>query len=289
MTRPYLGRVDQYRTTGERIGSTITNEKGLYIYSQGQKGYFLADAGRHLPPADFRPLEALRFGEELGVVERVRTERVIGRPCVTGRTRDAAGVGAGMRRAEGGEVEDLCVDGTGIVLREATYLGGVRARLVTVTQLDLDLDLPAAIFDPSPVVESPEIPGSVSAEVPVSEITGTAYYRLDPASGFRLDGASARATALQAGSASTVVSTAYSRGADLVELLQQRGGEAPWPPDGTPTVSALGEARLASGLLGNELRIRVSEGGGADLYLRVRSLIAPGELQQLARHVRLAG
>ena len=278
---PYDGRTDQRGDDGTLRNSTITNKDGFFQYVRGK--YALLESGGHHPSADFRPLAAMKYGEGLGVVERVRTERVIGRACVTGRTGTLPG--KAMEPSSAGNAEDNCVDQTGISLREASYLNGVRARLVTVTELEVDPDIPDNVFAPGELSEElANIPGRSSGATATDTITGTIWTLSDPH--FRLDGARASSQGIGGGTSQSFLVLLYLNGVDLVDLEQSTGVSPPWPAaEGmTVTVPGFASAHVAPRLDRNEVRLEVK--GDPNEYIRLSAVMDPNALLALAPSVK---
>src|SRR5439155_22746950 len=187
------------------------NKDGFFQYVKGKSA--LLESGGHHPWADLRPLSAMKYAEGLGVLERVRTERVINRPCVTGRTGTLPG--KAMEPSSGGNAEDNCVDSTGISLREASYLNGVRARLVTVTELEVDPDIPDNVFAPGELSEEiANIPGRSSGATATDTITGTIWTLAEPR--FHLDGSRASSQSSGGGTSQSLLVLRYTKGIELV-------------------------------------------------------------------------
>ena len=282
MRRPYLGRTDLKKESGEVISSFITSDKGLLVFGNGE--YHQVEPGLHRPPADQRPLEALRFGESLGLVQRTASATVAGRPCVVART--GARAGQPMVPASDASTEILCVDSTGMALQQISLENGKQQTKVEAIRIELDVPIPDEVFAPANQGAPEPLPEVQVRAFALSDLTFPVW-RLDTAPGFRFDGAVGRLGSGGLAGDRLVIALLYSRGPDLVEVEQYVQGGHTWDPkEGTPTVAANAQAAtLVPGLGGNELRLAALPPVGAPRSIALRSALAPPALQELARYL----
>jgi hypothetical protein len=145
--RPYWSRVVSERD-GTVLAGVITNDDGRWLLLSENRAWQLRDERRQRPPDDLRPIDALEAAVGDGRAEQRGTDVVLGRTCTVIRT--GGPLGGSLKPPTTKERADLCVDRTGVVLREEWMLDGRRARLMVATRFEVHPALDASHFRPSP-------------------------------------------------------------------------------------------------------------------------------------------
>ena len=184
--RPYWSKVVSERD-GTVLGGSITNDDGLWLLLSDDQGWQLRDERRQRPPDDLRPIKALDAAVDDGRAERRGSDVVLGRTCTVIRT--GGPLGGALKKPTAEEHADLCIDRTGVVLREEWSLGGAVARVMVATEFEPDVSVDAEDFrptpDPGPQPSPEDAPGVIrvrdlgaSDSVPVT-VRGVEGYRAD--------------------------------------------------------------------------------------------------------------
>ena len=182
--RPYWSRVVSERG-GTVLTGTITNDAGRWLFLSEAEGWQLRDERKQRPPDDVRAIEALEAAAEDGRAMRRGTDVVAGRTCTIVRT--GGPLGDPLKKPTADEHADLCVDRTGVVLREEWRLDGRVARLMVATTFEPGVSLDAGDFRPSPepAPRSDDTPGVIEvrtlvpSDAPPVEVRGVDGYRAD--------------------------------------------------------------------------------------------------------------
>lgn len=120
--RPYLGATIGTKGTTIQQGQ-ISTEEGLLSYSTGTvPGWFKLDTRRHRAAGDSRPSSGLNEAVRRGYAEVLGDDRVLGRPCTLVRTGEP--VGQPVKKESGGDRAEICIDRTGVILRQDWWLNG---------------------------------------------------------------------------------------------------------------------------------------------------------------------
>ena len=182
--RPWNGKDITWRN-GRIVAAELTNDQGLWDWSaNGTKpGWFLLGEGRQRSVSDAQPVLALDWGIDRGSAAVVGTDRVAGRPC----TRVLTGEPAGQEVAapNGSSQAELCLDRTGVPLRQIWYLDGKLAEKMVATSFQPHFVPTADTFAPNPRMPTTGKPPIVSSEIARDHLKGITP-RLDPPAGFSL-------------------------------------------------------------------------------------------------------
>ena len=157
--RPYLSRVVSVRD-GVLLTGSITNADGRWVLLPEHGQWQLRFPGRQRPADDLRPIQALEAATDEGLAERRGTDVVLERRCTVVRTGGLPG--GGLEEPSASDHIDLCIDATGVVLRERWVVRGRQARLMQATEFVPDADLDEADFAPQPA--APPLPQEAVVE-----------------------------------------------------------------------------------------------------------------------------
>lgn len=146
--RPYHSKVLSRRGSTV-LGGSITNSEGRWVLLPDGESWQLRGAGRQRPPDDLRPIDALETAAEDGRAVGRGSDVVLGRRCTVVRVGGLPGSAIDKPTAE--DFTDLCIDRTGVVLRERWVVGGQQARLMVATSF-----MPDARIDPGEFEALPE-------------------------------------------------------------------------------------------------------------------------------------
>ena len=209
---------------------------------------------------------------------RTGSATIVGRLCVWAHT--GSGFGQPLSAPTPQQFEDMCVDDTGLALREESTRDGTKSLVRTVTRLDMG-DLPDGLFDPESLGDPFPQQDTETREVDPS-LVNFPVWRVPESSGFRLEGVQAQLSTGVADDRLGIV-LLYSRGPDAVELIESLRGGLQFPDEGlTTTVSGVGDGRLVVSLSGSELRFPSLAVEGLPRQIELRSLLPPRELQDIA-------
>lgn len=129
--RPYHSKVVS-RRDGRLLDGTITDDDGLWVLLAEPGTWQLRTPGRQRPADDLRPIQALRAALDEGLAQGRGADVVLGRTCSVVRIGGLPG-GPLEAPSERDHVE-LCVDETGVMLRERWVVAGRLARSMTATE-----------------------------------------------------------------------------------------------------------------------------------------------------------
>ena len=218
--RPYESLVVSERD-GEMVSGTATSRARLWNYLFDREGWLVLQPELHRAAFDQRPLTAMAMAINLGRAEEAGTGTYLGRSCrvfVTGQPLGSSGITA----PSDAESTELCIDDDGLVLHERWQIEGSTVVERTATSVETGIEVDAAVFDPTPVVEDAEdfVAALSTIAVPADEET-LALLQTDivPPDGFVLDGTVLRAGAPDRGGATEIVRF-YSDGAELIEVAE---------------------------------------------------------------------
>ena len=164
------------------VSGTLTNRQGLWHWALGPEGgWQLIDAGQRRAAADARPLEALPPLVEAGLVTIEGSASVAGGRCQVVRIREPIGSPATKAPTERDYVE-LCLDRSGVMLRERWVIDGRTVRHQEATELSLDPPLDGHDFEavPTAATKAPSLTGKQLVEA-----TDTVLDSLDGPCGLR--------------------------------------------------------------------------------------------------------
>ena len=218
--RPYESRVISQRD-GETVSGTATSRSRLWTYLTDREGWLVLQPELHRAAYDQRPLRGMAMAISLGRAEEAGTGTYLGRSCrifVTGQPLGTSGI----TPPSDDESTELCIDAEGLVLHERWQIEGSTVVERTATSVETGIEVDAAAFDPSPVVEDAEdfMAALSTIAVPADEET-LALLQTDitPPEGFVLDGTVLRAGAPDRGGATEIVRF-YSDGSELIEVAE---------------------------------------------------------------------
>ena len=148
VARPWYGKDITYRQ-GKIVAAELSNDQGLWDWSSnGKPGWFLLSEGRQRATSDAQPTMALNWGIDRSEAAVVGTDRVLGRPCTLVLTGEPAGqpvaAPTDSSRAE------LCIDRTGVPLRQVWYLDGKLAERMVATSFQPRFVPDGSTFQPTP-------------------------------------------------------------------------------------------------------------------------------------------
>ncbi|HEX5268146.1 MAG TPA: hypothetical protein VFW24_15375 [Acidimicrobiales bacterium] len=182
--RPWNGK-DITRRGGKIVAAELTNDQGLWDWSANgsRPGWFLLSQGRQRAVSDAQPVLPLDWGIDRASAAVVGTDRVAGRTCTRVLTGEPAGqqvsAPTGSSRAE------LCLDRTGVILRQVWYLNGKLAERMVATSFQPHFTPTADTFAPNPRLPTTGKPPVVSQAIAPDHLKGI-IPRLDPPAGFSL-------------------------------------------------------------------------------------------------------
>ena len=150
--RPFLGA-----SIGSRDGETnqaqLTNDKGLWSYSTGSnRGWFSLDGRPHRSAGDLKPTSGLNEAIRMGMARVLGTDRVLGRPCTLVRTGEP--IGQPVKKPTDGDRAEICIDRTGVVLRQDWWLRNKLVQHEVATSFEIGVADEKA-FVPEPVADIP--------------------------------------------------------------------------------------------------------------------------------------
>jgi hypothetical protein len=274
-------------------GGSISTLTGLYTANAGE---VLAVSGRQ-PGAATNDL--FLAAERSDLIDRGlaadlhRTDRIAGRSCSLLRLK-APVSGPIAPLSSDGDHDDICLDGSGLVMSETWTLRGQVVLVRTATQVWTGAASVAAGLPAVPSVEAASPASAAAATVTLatapskdllSPMAPSGYSVLLPAQAFRLP---------DSGSPGGVVATSlvwsFARGPAVITVEAGRGrsGALPWHRGDTLTkpvhLSVLGDAVSALRSDGPEIRVVLANGD----WVRVRGTVPLPELTAFADRLRPA-
>lgn len=268
--RPYWSKVVSERD-GTVLGGSITNGDGLWLLLSDDQGWQLRDERKQRPPDDLRPIEALEAAIDDGRAEKRGSDAVLGRTCTIVRT--GGPLGSALKKPSAEEHADLCIDRTGVVLREEWRLDGEVARVMVATEFepDVPVDADADAFrptpDPGPQPGREEAPGVIRVrELRASDSVPVAVRGVE---GYLADGPVVAVERNVGGFGIEVTySQSFVKGARLV-VVEQGSTRGPFEPRGTEVDLGHGvTGYLDLGLTSSSLTLRVDDAS----YVRFRGV-----------------
>ena len=262
--RPWNGRDITWRN-GKIVAAELTNDQGLWDWSaNGSKpGWFLLSQGRERAVSDAQPVLPLDWGIDRGAASVVGTDRVAGRTC----TRVLTGEPAGQQVAppSGSSHAELCLDRTGVPLRQVWYLGGKLAERMVATSFQPHFVPTADTYAPNPRVPTTGKPPVVSVALTAKTRQGI-LPRLDPPAGFALGPAYISGEQSQTTGMPTFTTKEMYVGPGH-QLLELDYGTGPGPHRGIPVQLAGGRVGwLSLDLYASSLSIDVNDGASLVMY-----------------------
>jgi hypothetical protein len=217
-----------------------------------------------------------------GLASQRQSERVAGRSCRVYRFFEPPG--GAVRKLDGDRNhDDLCIDGSGLVLSERWTLDGRLVFRRDAVEVHLG-DRP----DPMGTAGAQPLPGSRQAATVTKGVDPHAPISAPPApAGFDAWGPEELTVSDPAGQGVVAQSTvwAFTRGPDVisVEAGRERGGTVPWSNQPTVTepvhLPGLGDATTALRSDGPEIRIALPGG----TWVRIRGTVPLAQLVSYAR------
>ena len=180
--RPWYGKDITWRE-GRIVAAELTNDQGLWDWSaNGSKpGWFLLSQGRQRAVSDAQPVLPLNWGIDRAAAAVIGTDRVAGRRC----TRVLTGEPAGQQVSPptSSTRVELCIDRTGVPLRQVWYLDGKLAERMVATSFQPHFVPSADTFAPNPRLPTTGRPPIVSVALTAKTRRGITPH-LDPPAGF---------------------------------------------------------------------------------------------------------
>lgn len=150
MRRPYWSRMTSYRGKDTVFG-TVTNNQGYFILDPSSKRWLEIQDAAWWSTYDYRPLLVLTRLRELGLADVRGFSQNRGTKCLLLRIGNAPGEWLDPPSAK--NHADICVDRSGVIVREKWVVDGEQLRSRTA----LSLELPAGIDATEFAVEEREI------------------------------------------------------------------------------------------------------------------------------------
>ena len=244
--RPYDSKTTVVRD-GTLVSGAVTNEAGSFQYVGSSGSWELVDPGRRRAQSDPRPLGSLAFLVQKHAALLQGRDVAVGRPCTMVRTRTAIGISV-RDVPTTADHDDLCIDVTGVLLREDWVIGGRSVRQKEATHFEPEISLSASEFRPEPVQTRGGTPEPSRVLVPVtSAIEAGLVVDFSLPAGVASDGADAWLSRDASGGPTGTIVRFYVRGVDLVDVEEQpsdTGGH----PSGEGVAAGVGHGYLAADL-----------------------------------------
>ena len=281
--RPFEGRV--HIREGEPPGSTVRfqGRSSFAMYANYAESGAAQVAG-NAPTVALGDLRLAGSLEELvarGVFVLGDRRQALGRQCQVYRTGSSL-QSLKITAPTDADYSDVCLTDAGLILEEATVVGGKLAQRLTATALEIDVPLDAAAFVIEGQRVGPDQGGAEVTEVDRAVAPTAGYWAVDAApAGFTHQG---RYLVQAAEGASHV--DVYVRGTDVLTVRQGA-------PAAEPDMTDAGEGRDADlGPLGQGSVVISSIGTtvvahpGGDAFVHVAGTITPAQLQAVATSLR---
>lgn len=263
--RPYESLQTSARD-GDLLSGTATSRTALRTYVDHRDGWIVLQPELHRAAFDLRPLQAMAVLVELGLAEEGEPGEIAGRPCRRFVTGDPPG-NAVVTPPSPAQTTELCLDASGLMLRERWSLDGDVVVDRTATSVVVDPPLDPTTFDPEPAATDAGDFDAITSMIAVeadAETLARLRTEIVLPDGFVADGAVLRGTVTGTGGApsATEIVRFHSRGAELVEHVEVIApAEAELSTDGAYPVRLQGleEVWFVPSMRASALRIRLSE------------------------------
>lgn len=275
--RPYESMVVSTRD-GEITTATATTLEALWTYLADRQGWLKIQPELHRAAFDLRPRTAMGPMVALGLAEPAGDDEYLGRPCQLFRTGQPTGASEPTPPSDE-ETTELCVDASGLILREVWRLNGNLVTDRTATALELEPALEDGFFTPSPEIDDAEEYAALLGQIAVvADAETEARLQTDVAlpAGYRIDSTILRAGVPGQGApSSSEIIRFVSDGLDLVEYAEAYtdgrvelgdGGAVPIEFGGlSPGPEGFDEVWFAPGIRQSAVRVRLSDSAYAEL------------------------
>lgn len=261
--RPYLSKIVSRR--GDAVlGGSITNRAGRWMLIPEQESWQNRISGR-VPADDTRPIDALEAAARDGRAEATGTDVVVGRRCSV--VRIGGFPGGPIEKPTVTDYTELCVDRTGVILRERWVVDGKQARRMIAASFTPGLKLDDGDFRPEP--EGPPPPEGVAGLGKVRALGPGEPLPIEVRSvgGFRADGPPVAVERELSGRGPDVTyQQMFTRGARLVVVEQGVVAPGSAPRGDRVGLSPGVTGHLDLGLTANTLTVVT----GSGTYVRLR-------------------
>lgn len=275
--RPYESMVVSTRD-GAITTATATTLEALWTYLADREGWLNIQPELHRAAFDLRPRTAMGPLVALGLAEPAGEAEYLGRPCQVFRTGQPTGSSEPTAPSDA-ETTELCVDASGLILREVWRLNGSLVTDRTATALELEPAIEDGFFTPSPEIEDADEFASLLGQIAVkadAETEARLQTDITVPDGYRIDSTILRAGVPGQGApSSSEIIRFVSDGVNLIEYAEaytdgrvELGGGAAVPlafDDQAPGPDGFDEVWFAPGIRQSAVRVRLSDSAFAEL------------------------
>jgi hypothetical protein len=192
-------------------------------------GWKLFEDGVRGAVADYRPIPELRRAVDAGHARVIGRDTVLGRRCLVVRTGQP--IGSPLQVATAKNHADLCLDASGVPLREVWTLNGKLVRRMDATRFEPNVAIADDTFHPGPTVD--RIPPGIGGMPFVAALDAKGRkaigYTVAPPNGFVAAGGDVVIHVDPGGSMRQDIVERFVRGTELLTVTHTSGSAAQLP------------------------------------------------------------